>query len=90
MAEIVASNIGRNITPEQLTNAFEASFGEGSSRALTLVCTERNGRPLLAEIRIALETTSVQGSLKRDDLYLDGEPDPGTCPDTIRVDPAGQ
>jgi ribonuclease T2 len=90
MAQIVSANIGRNITPKQLSNAFEASFGEGASRALTLVCTERNGRHLLAEIRIALETTSVQGALKRDDLYLDGDPASGTCPDTIRVDPAGQ
>jgi len=90
MAEIVAANIGRNITPKQLSNAFEASFGAGSSRALTLVCAERNGRHFLSEIRIALETTSVKGALERDDLYLDGEPAAGTCPDTIRVDPAGQ
>jgi ribonuclease T2 len=90
IAEIVAANIGRNITPKQLSNAFESSFGAGSSRALTLVCTERNGRHFLAEIRIALETTSVKGALERDDLYLDGEPAAGTCPDTMRVDSAGQ
>ncbi|MBA4096112.1 MAG: ribonuclease [Rhodospirillum sp.] len=86
--EAIAANIGQNVTPRQLSNAFEAVFGAGSSKALTLVCTERNGSHYLAEIRIALETPSVTGTLERDHLYLAGEPPAGSCPDMMRIDSA--
>lgn len=89
LGEAVAGNIGKNVTPRQLINAFEAGFGAGSGKALTLVCTERNGSHYLSEIRIALESPSVGGALERDDLYLAGEPPAGSCPDMMRIDRAG-
>jgi ribonuclease T2 len=90
LGEAVAGNIGKNVTPRQLINAFEAEFGAGSGKALALVCAERNGSHYLAEIRIALETPSAKGPLERDDLYLAGEPPAGSCPDMMRIDSAGQ
>ena len=90
LGEAIAGNIGRYVTTQQLTNAFEAAFGAGSSRAMTLVCTGRGGTVYLSEIRIALDPDALEGTLDRDDLYLEGPAPSGTCPDTVRVDRAGQ
>ena len=90
LGEAIAENIGRYVTPQQLTNAFEAAFGAGSGRAMTLVCTGRGGTVYLSEIRIALAPDALKGTLDRDDLYLEGPAPSGTCPDTVRVDRAGQ
>lgn len=89
LGAVIAANIGREVTPRQLSNAFESVFGAGSSKALALVCTTRDGQHYLAEIRIALDTTSPDGPLERDDLHLDGEPRAGSCPDSMRIERAG-
>jgi ribonuclease T2 len=89
LGQVIAGNIGRHVTSQQLRNAFEAAFGAGSSKALTLVCRERNGRHFLTEIRIALEESALGGALDRNDLYLEGEARPGSCPEDMWVDAAG-
>ncbi|WP_162917288.1 ribonuclease T2 family protein [Dongia deserti] len=86
--QVIAVNVGRHITPQQLRNAFEAAFGAGSSKALTLVCTERNGRRYLAEIRVALKQDGLKGSLEGNDLYLEGAA-ADNCGEDMWVDSAG-
>jgi ribonuclease T2 len=83
---LIAANVGREMTPEQLVKAFEASFGAGSSAALTLVCSDRG---LLSEIRIALRASALEGELDSADLYRDGPAPQSRCPGTVRIDAAG-
>ena len=90
LGEAIAANIGGDLTPGQLTDAFEATFGAGSGRALTVVCTQHGGIRYLSEIRIALKPAALAGTLDRDDLYLSGPPPEGGCSGTMRIDPAGQ
>jgi len=89
LARVIAANVGRSVTPQQLRNAFEAVFGAGSSNALTLVCTERDSRRYLTEIRIAVEQSAIDGPLERDDLYLESKPAADRCGADMWVDSAG-
>jgi ribonuclease T2 len=84
--QVIAANVGREVTPEQLIKAFEASFGAGSSAALTLVCSDGG---FLSEIRIALKASSLEGELDGGDLYRDGPAPASRCPATMRIDAAG-
>lgn len=84
-AEAISANVGRQVTPQQLVQAFEASFGAGSARALTLVCSDRGD---LAEVRIALQASALEGDLDGRDLYLDGPAADSRCPGTVRIDAA--
>ena len=84
--QVIAANVGREVTPEQLIKAFEASFGAGSSAALTLVCSDGG---FLSEIRIALKATSLEGELDGGDLYRSGSAPASRCPATMRIDAAG-
>ena len=85
-AETIAANVGRDVTPAQLRQAFEASFGAGSAKALTLVCSDRGD---LTEIRIALQAGALDDELDGRDLYLDGPMPESGCPGTVRIDAAG-
>jgi len=89
LGAVIAANVGRYVTPQQLFNAFEATFGAGASQALTLVCTRGGGLDYLSEVRIALKPDALEGTLERDDLYLSGGRPSGSCPDTIRIDSVG-
>ncbi|HJR20996.1 MAG TPA: ribonuclease T2 [Dongiaceae bacterium] len=84
--QAIAANVGREVTPEQLIKAFEASFGAGSSAALTLVCSDGG---FLSEIRIALKASSLEGELDGGDLYRSGPAPASRCPATMRIDAAG-
>jgi ribonuclease T2 len=85
-AQAIAANVGREVTAEQLIQAFEASFGAGSGEALTLVCSDRGD---LSDIRIALQPSALEGELDGGDLYR-GAPAPASrCPGTLRIDAAG-
>ena len=84
--QAIAANVGREVTPEQLIKAFEASFGAGSSAALTLVCSDGG---FLSEIRIALKASSLEGELDGGDLYRGGPAPASRCPATMRIDAAG-
>jgi ribonuclease T2 len=85
-AEAVTANIGRAVTAEQLTQAFEASFGAGAGEALTLVCSDRGD---LSEIRIALQPSALEGELDGSDLYRGGAAAESRCPGTLRINAAG-
>ncbi|HKP25908.1 MAG TPA: ribonuclease T2 [Dongiaceae bacterium] len=84
--QAITANVGRAVTPEQLIQAFEASFGAGSGAALTLVCSDRG---YLSEIRIALQPSALEGDLDGRDLYLAGPTPESRCPGTVRIDAAG-
>jgi ribonuclease T2 len=85
-AQAISANIGREVTPEQLIRAFEASYGAGSGKALTLVCSEHG---YLSEIRIALHASALEGELDGRDLYFDGPAPESRCPKTMRIDAVG-
>jgi ribonuclease T2 len=89
LAQVIAANVGRTVTPGQLRNAFEADFDAGSSTALSLVCLERHGRRYLTEIRIAIREGAWDGPLEREDLYLEGKPATNRCGPDMWVDTAG-
>lgn len=82
----ITANVGREVAPEQLIRAFEASFGAGAGEALTLVCSDRS----LSEIRIALKASALAGDLDGRDLYLDGPAPASRCPGSIRIEPVGR
>jgi ribonuclease T2 len=86
-AKAISTGIGREATSERLIRAFEASFGAGSGKALTFICSDRGQ---LAEIRIALKTSALEGDLDGKDLYLDGPAPAPRCPKAILIDAAGQ
>lgn len=81
-----AAHVGRDVTPEQVIQAFEASFGAGTGKALTLVCSDGG---LLSEIRIALQAGALEGELDGGDLYLSGPAPASRCPAIMRIDAAG-
>jgi ribonuclease T2 len=83
--QAIAANVGRALTPEQLIQAFEASFGDGSGKALTLVCSDRGD---LSEIRIALEASALEGELDGRDLHLVGPAPAFRCPRNVHIDAA--
>ena len=83
--QAIAANVGRDVTPEELIQAFEESFGAGAGEALTLVCSDRG---YLSEIRIALQASALEGELDGGDLYL-GSPAASRCPRTVHIDTAG-
>jgi ribonuclease T2 len=85
-AQAISANVGREVTPEQLVKAFEASFGAGAGDALTLVCSKHGD---LSEIRIALKASALESELDGRDLYLDGPAPESRCPGTVRIDAAG-
>lgn len=89
LGQVLAASIGRHVTSQQLRNAFETAFGAGSSKALTLVCRERNGRHFLAEIRVALQKSALEGPLDQNDLFLEGDARADSCPEDMWVDAAG-
>jgi ribonuclease T2 len=84
-AQAISANVGRDVTPERLIQAFEASFGAGTGKALTLVCSDDG---LLSEIRIALQASALEGEFDGGDLYLDGPAPDSRCPGTMRIDAA--
>jgi ribonuclease T2 len=85
--QAIAANVGRDVTPEELIRSFEESFGAGAGTALTLVCSDRG---YLSEIRIALQASALEGELDGGDLYLVGPAPASGCPETVRIDAAGQ
>ena len=89
MSAVIGSSVGRFVNRQQLIVAFEEAFRAGSAQAVTFLCAEKGADSYLLEIRITLLPTALNGTLGRDDLYLDGPPPAGNCPATFRIDRAG-
>lgn len=87
LGKLLAANINRTLPRRQLIEAFEAEYGPGTGRALTLLCKALGEESLLIEIRITLEPAALDGRLDGRDLRL-GKPR-GSCPANILIDPVG-
>lgn len=89
LGDLLAANVSRELPRRKLLEAFEAGFGRGSAKALTLLCKPSGAKSLLIEIRIALERSAADGALDGEDLRLAGTGTRGSCPATILIDPVG-
>jgi ribonuclease T2 len=87
LGQLLAANVNRTLPRRKLIQAFEAEYGPGAGRALTLLCKPLGEENLLIEIRITLEPSAMDGRLDGRDLRL-GTPR-GSCPTTILIDPVG-
>ena len=67
--ELLARNIGRQISRNQLRSAFDASFGDGAGRKVRLDCEDDGDRELIAELRINLEGDVMGAASFRDLLH---------------------
>ncbi|HEV8391641.1 MAG TPA: ribonuclease T2 [Dongiaceae bacterium] len=85
LGDLLAANTGHELPRQRLIEAFEASFGPGAGKALTLLCAKR----LLMEIRITLEPSAMAGELGAEDLRPTAGGTAGSCPATILIDPLG-
>ena len=51
---VLAGRIGGEITADQLTAAFDASFGPGTGRRVAMTCREDGDRRLVVELKLSL------------------------------------
>jgi ribonuclease T2 len=51
---LLAGRIGGRVTADELVAAFDASFGAGAGRRVTMTCDRHGGRRLVAELRLSL------------------------------------
>lgn len=89
LAELLRSNIGKQVSRRDLLEAFEQEFGAGAAGALEVTCRREDGRADLAEIRLALRRDAIGKSLSRNALFLEGPAPNGGCLREIFIDPAG-
>lgn len=84
--QYVASQIGSEVSRNDLLNRFEDEFGAGSDDYLSLRCDEVNGTSLLSEIRLALK----QDLTELDDfsgMFPEQNVSPqGNCPTQFMID----
>jgi ribonuclease T2 len=84
--QYVASQIGNEVSRNDLLNRFEDEFGAGSDDYLSLRCNEVNGTSLLSEIRLALK----QDLAELDDfseMFPEQSVSPqGNCPTQFVID----
>ncbi len=89
LGDLLAANVSREVPRRKLIEAFEAGFGPGSGKAMTLLCKPSAGKSLLIEIRIALERSAADGALDGADLRRAGTGTRGSCPAMVLIDPVG-
>ena len=53
--DLLARNVGREVSRNQIRAAFDAAFGDGAGRKVRLDCEEDGKRDLIYELRINLE-----------------------------------
>ena len=84
--QYVASQIGSEVSRNDLLNRFEDEFGAGSDDYLSLRCNEVDGTSLLSEIRLALK----QDLTELDDfseIFTQQNVSPqGNCPTQFMID----
>ena len=89
LGRLLAANVNRTLPRRTLIQAFEAEYGPGAGRSLTLLCRRLGEESLLIEIRITLEPSAMDGKLDADDLRPTAPRIRGSCPATILIDPVG-
>lgn len=80
-AEFVLAHQGREVGRNDLIQAFEAAFGRGTGRALSLQCGGRGNR-LLTEARIGIDADRIDDFPAADSLVAIAR---GRCPRTIEI-----
>lgn len=80
-ADFVAIRRGGEVARNDLINAFEAAFGEGSGRALRLECRGRGNR-LLTEVRIGIDAGRLADFPAAESLV---RLDRGRCATRVRI-----
>lgn len=85
--EVFADAIGRRLDADDVRDAFDAAFGPGAGRRVTLECERDGGRTIIVELRISLSGTIAPGASVKDLLASAPERSRG-CPGGI-VDAAG-
>ena len=87
--QYIASQIGSNVSRNDLLNRFDDEFGSDNSDYLSLRCKEVDGVSLLSEIQLALK----QDLAELDDfsaLFPNQNVSPqGNCPKQFMIDPVG-
>jgi ribonuclease T2 len=89
LGDLLAANVGRELPRQRLIDAFEATFGPGAGKALSLLCTSSGAESLLIEVRVMLEPSAIKGNLGARDLRPNAAGAAGSCPAAILIDPAG-
>lgn len=89
LGKLLAANVSRTLPRRKLIEAFEAAYGPGAGKALTLLCKPLGKESLLIEVRITLEPSAMDGDLAEQDLRPTAPGVRGSCPATILIDPVG-
>lgn len=87
VAELFASNVGKQVTQAQVRAAVNESFGEGAGERVRLACPRDGGRTLIGELTIGL-TGEITAPEDFSTLILAARPTDGGC-DAGIVDPVG-
>ena len=67
--DLMAANLGRNVSRNQLRSAFDSAFGEGAGRKVRVDCQSDDGRGLIYELRINLKGDATGSSSLRDLIH---------------------
>jgi ribonuclease T2 len=76
---LLAANIGKQITADQVRHAFDQAFGAGAGERVRLACERRASRRLLSEITIGLVGRAGSGKTPADLIMASSSTSPG-CP----------
>ncbi len=86
--QLLAANIGREVSRNEIRAAFDAAFGKGAGRKVRLACNDDGDRALLSELRINLDG-DVMGATDLADLIQTARAASAGCTGGV-VDPVGR
>lgn len=84
---LLAANIGRNVSTQEIRSAFDQAFGTGAGQRVRVACVDDGGRRLISEITIGLAGEITPQANLGDLIRASGPTDAG-CPGGI-IDPVG-
>ncbi len=84
---LFVQNLGRELTQEQIREAFDESFGDGAGLRVRVACERDGGRRIISELTIGL-TGQIGSSQDYADLTMAARPTDGGC-DVGIVDTVG-
>lgn len=64
--DLLAGNIGRTVSRNQIRSAFDTAFGSGAGKKIRVDCEEDDGRDMIFELRINLEGAATSNIPFRD------------------------
>jgi ribonuclease T2 len=76
---LLAANIGKQVTADQVRQAFDQGFGAGAGARVRLACVQQGSRRLLSEITIGL-VGRIGGGKTPADLIMASSPTSPGCP----------